>query len=74
MQTIVLRYGGDSHAVQVHPDASLASVLNNPSTKAVLGYGDNVRALVHGIEQPLTARVGGIAEIMIETRANEKAS
>ena len=67
-------YGGDTHLLTVEPFTTIGQIVNDPSTKAVLGYGDNVRALVHSIEQPLTAQIGTVSELTLETRANEKAS
>ena len=45
----------------------------NPNTRAVLGYGDNVRALVNGIEQPSSTQISLADELVLETKANEKA-
>ena len=67
-------YGGDTHLLTVEPHTTIGQIVNDPSTKAVLGYGDNVRALVHGIEQPLATQISGVTELTLETRANEKAS
>jgi hypothetical protein len=47
--------------------------LNDPNLKLVCGYGDNVRALVSGVEQPGTAIAPDGGTIVVETRANNKA-
>lgn len=53
---------------------TIGQVKSDPVLKAVLGFSDNVRALVHGVEQPDDAIVPDDAEILLETKANEKRS
>jgi hypothetical protein len=53
---------------------TIGAVLSDRELKAVLGWGDNVRALVHGVEQPVTALAPDGATIVVETRANSKAN
>jgi hypothetical protein len=72
--TLVVRYGGDEHRVIVEPTTTIGEIIANPNTRAILGYGDNVRALVHGIEQPTTTQICSADELVLETKANEKAS
>ena len=71
---LTVRYGGDEHRVSVDSSAPISDIVRNSSTKAVLGYGDNVKALVHGVEQPLSNQIGSASELVLETRANEKAN
>jgi hypothetical protein len=73
-QVLTVRYGGDQHPVVVEPTTTIGTIVDTMSTKVILGYGDNVRALVHGIEQSMNAQIGHVEELVIETKANEKAS
>ena len=51
---------------------TIGGVLSDRELKAVLGWGDNVRALIQGVEQPNTAVVPDDVTIVVETRANSK--
>lgn len=73
-QILTVRYGGDEHRVTVEPTTTIGEIVGNSNTKVILGFGDNVRALVHGIEQSMNAQIGSVEELVIETKANEKAS
>lgn len=70
---LTVRYGGDEHRVSVEPATTIGEIVANPNTRAVLGYGDNVRALVNGIEQPSSTQISLADELVLETKANEKA-
>lgn len=70
---LTVRYGGDEHRVVVEPTTTIGEIVANPNTRAVLGYGDNVRALVNGIEQPGSTQISLADELVLETKANEKA-
>lgn len=72
-KTITVNYGADSHRVLTSDNDTIQAVVSNPSTKAILGYGDNVKALVNGVEQSLDAKLAGVDEITLETKANSKA-
>ena len=74
MKKITLQYGVDTHEVTVAESATVGSVLRNPSNKVILGYGDNVKALVSGVEQPEDAQLSDGMTLVIETRANSKAN
>lgn len=71
---ITIKYGGDQHRTAVEPTATIGSIISNPSLKAVLGYGDNVKALVHGVDQSMSTSIGNATELVLETKANEKAN
>lgn len=71
---VTVRYGGDEQRVWVDTTTTIGQIIANPNTRAVLGYGDNVRALVNGIEQSSTIKIGTAEELVLETKANEKAS
>ncbi len=74
MKKVIVRYGVDSTEVTVASTATIGSIISNPSTKIILGYGDNVKALVGGVEQENSAQVADGMEIVLETRANSKAT
>ncbi len=73
MKNITVRCGTQSFPKQFADEATVGEVITNPSVKAVLGYGDNVRGLVHGVEQESTTIVPDGATIVVETRCNSKA-
>ena len=73
-QSIKVNYGIDNHTIAVTEGSTFGQIIADPSLKAVLGYGDNVKALVHGVEVSLDSRASGVSEITLETKANSKAS
>lgn len=73
-QNIKVNYGIDHHTLAVADGSTFGQIIADPSLKAVLGYGDNVKALVHGVEVPLDSRATSVSEITLETKANSKAS
>lgn len=73
MQKITLNYGTETYVASVATSKTIGELLADPTHRAILGYGDNVKALVGGVEQPGSASVVGIDTIEIETRANSKA-
>lgn len=66
-------YGIESQERETISSPTVGQIKQDTVLKAVLGFGDNVRALVHGVEQPDTAVVPDGAEVVLETRANTKA-
>lgn len=73
-KTIILWYGSQDRTVTVSNDTSIGKILDDTTNKIVLGYGDNVKALVHGVEQPMDVIPEDGSEITIENKANQKAS
>lgn len=73
MKKITVSYGSDSRDVTVSSGATIGAILADNSTKIILGYGDNVKALVRGVEQSLDSVPSNGTEITLETRANQKA-
>lgn len=67
-------YGCDSQEKETISAPTIGQIKSDTVLKAVLGFGDNVRALVHGVEQPDGAIVPDGAEVLLETKANSKAS
>lgn len=74
MKSITIRFGSDSHPVSVGGSATIGQILSDTSTKVILGYGDNVKALVSGVEQSLDTVVSDGTTITLETKANSKAN
>lgn len=72
-QVITVNYGADSHRVYVDSENTIHQIIANPTTKAILGYGDNVKALVYGVEQSGDTKIGSVTELTLETKANSKA-
>ena len=54
MKTITVQYGVDSLTKQVESSFTFGDLQESDSFKAALGYGDNTKALVNGIEQSRT--------------------
>jgi hypothetical protein len=73
MKNITVKYGVDSINKQVDDDLTFGDLQDNDSIKAALGYGDNVKALVDGIEQDKGTIIPAGASVRLETAANTKA-
>ncbi len=73
MKSITVRYSSDSRTVAVDDNATVGAITKDTTTKIVLGYGDNIKALVGGMEQPVDAIPCDGATLVIETKANSKA-
>lgn len=71
--TFNVQYGLDSHTKNVSVAPTVSQVISDPNLRVVLGYGDNVRALIHGIEQSADTVVPDGCTLVLETRANSKA-
>lgn len=71
---INIQYGGDSMTKYFDGEVTVGQVIEHPSVRAQLGYGDNVRATVGGIEQPKTAYLSEDDTLVVETRCNSKAA
>lgn len=70
---VLIRYGTDVMSKNFTTTPTVGQVISSASVKAELGFGDNVRALVNGVEQDSAALVEDGATILVETRANSKA-
>jgi hypothetical protein len=74
MKEIIVQMGTERHVRQFASDATIGDVVNDPNVKAVLGYGDNVRALILGVEQDFGTVAPAGSTIRVETKANTKNS
>jgi len=72
MKTVNVRFN-EVYTRSYHDSATIADVVGDQELKVVAGWGDNVRALVGGVEQPMTALAPDGGTVVIETRANTKA-
>lgn len=74
MFSVTIRYGAGDEMTKAFDDgATVRDVLTNTAVKAALGFGDNVRALIDGVEQTSDTELTDGDIITIETRANQKA-
>ena len=72
--TFKVIYGIESQEKECINNPTVGQVIQDPVLKAVFGWGDNLRAMIHGVEQPATAIVPEGADVVIETKANSKAN
>ena len=73
MKKITVEYGVDSITKQVDSGFTFGDLQECDSFKAALGFGDNTKALVNGIEQSRTTVIPDGATVRLETAANTKA-
>jgi hypothetical protein len=73
MKNITIRYGSDIREVTVESSTTVAQLLADSTNRVVLGYGDNVQALIGGIAQPGDVVVPSGSTVVIENKANSKA-
>lgn len=74
MKKIILKYGCEQRPMTVAQSHTVAMITADSTARAVLGYSDNVKALVHGVEQPGDAIPSDGTTINLETKLNQKAS
>jgi hypothetical protein len=70
---VTVKFGSEQFLRSYHEGITIGEVLADPNLRMVCGYGDNVRALVAGVEQPSSAIAPDGGVILVETRANNKA-
>ena len=73
MKNITVKYGSEMHTVTIGSGATIGQIIMDCTCKVVLGYGDNVKALVSGVEQSLDSIPSDGTTISLETKANQKA-
>jgi len=74
MKKITVEYGVDSITKQVESGFTFGDLQECDSFKAALGFGDNTKALVNGIEQSRGTVIPDGATVRLETAANTKAA
>jgi len=73
MQTVTIRYGIESLTKTFTIPVKISDLRNNDDIRAALGYGDNVRFLIDGVEQSDNTIVPNGATVSVETVCNSKA-
>jgi hypothetical protein len=73
MKTITVKYGVDQITKQVEEDFTFGDLQDSDMFKAALGFGDNTKTLVDGIEQNRDTIIPAGTTVRIETAANTKA-
>ena len=73
MKNITVKYGVDQITKQVEAGFTFGNVQDSDVFKAALGFGDNTKALMDGIEQNRNTVIPSGATVRIETAANTKA-
>ena len=73
MKKVIIQFGCEKHEVVISSGANVGQCITDMTAKVVLGYGDNVRPLVGGVEQSLDAIPSDGSVITLEQRANQKA-
>ena len=72
--TITVKYGVSSVTREVESGTTYQQLVSDEHLKAVLGFGDNVKASLNGIEQPMANSIPESVLVVLETRANSKAN
>ena len=73
MKSITVNYGVDTITKQVEDGFTFGDLQESDTFKAALGFGDNTKALVGGIEQNRETIIPANATVLLETAANTKA-
>jgi hypothetical protein len=73
MTKITVQYGVDSVTKQVDSGFTFGELQQSDAFKGALGFGDNTKALVGGIEQNRNTIIPDGAMVRLETAANTKA-
>lgn len=69
---ITTKYGVQSVTRTLPDPVTVGDLVRDPNLKAVLGFGDNVRALIAGVEQPSDVALKDGSVVVIETKTNTK--
>jgi len=73
MKKITVEYGVDSITKQVESGFTFGDLQDSDAFKGALGFGDNTKALVNGIEQARNTVIPDGTTVRLETAANTKA-
>ncbi len=73
MIQVTVKFGSEAYTRSYSDGTTVGQVLNDVDLKAVSGWGDSVRGMVHGVEQPVNALAPDGGTVVVETRANTKA-
>jgi hypothetical protein len=72
-KNIIVKYGSSVRNVAVAATATVGEIIADSTTRVVLGYGDNVQAIIGGAVQPTDAIAPDGSLITLENKANQKA-
>ncbi len=70
----IVCYGADETVLESPEPITVGQIRRDARVKMELGYGDNVRIKLKGIEQPDEAIIPQDARVQVETAANKKAA
>lgn len=70
---VTIRYGMESTTKSYDSTPTIGQIKSDSNLKAVMGYGDNVKALINGIEMNNDVQVPNGATVVLETACNSKA-
>ena len=73
MKTIEVSYGISRRNHTCASSETVGQVIADPNNRIVLGYGDNVQALIGGVVVSSDVVVPDGATVNLENRANQKA-
>lgn len=74
MITITLKYGLTKEVTrEISPNATVSQVLADPNNKAILGYPENVTAVVDGVSLGANDNFGDGDVVILEKQAAQKA-
>jgi hypothetical protein len=71
---VTVKYGIEKIEKNVNEGTTVGQLIGDPNIRAVFGCGDNVRALINGVEMGTDVRVPANATVVFETRCNSKAT
>lgn len=71
---ITLRHGVETLNKTVEQGTTIGQLIGDSNIRAVFGCGDNIRALINGVEMGNDVEVPNGATVVFETRCNSKAS
>jgi hypothetical protein len=73
MKSITVKYGVASMTREVEDSFTFRDLQQDDTFKAGLGFGDNTKSLLEGIEQNRDTIIPANANVRVETAANSKA-
>jgi hypothetical protein len=74
MKRVTVTFGvGFSLQREIAEDATIGEIIHDRNVSAAAGYGDNVRALINGVEQGEDVVPPAGSTIRVETKCNAKA-
>ena len=72
MKRVTVKYSINALSREVPEGTTVGQLVGDTAVKAALGFGDNIKVLLHGVELPNDAVIPPGECLFIETRANQK--